>query len=167
MNASSNRSRRIGFSLIELLVVMAIIAVLIGLLVPAVQRVRESAGRTQCANNLKQIALAAHLHHDTHKILPPSRAAMHEGQTWAWTLLVNLDQRPLWEKWGPDEPYPGFAKGIAPTDITAKMLEDAVLTMGAQVPQYYCPSRRSPGLVYTKIFYVAGIEKFHGEDLTG
>lgn len=144
-----DRSRR-GFTLIEVLVVLAIIALLIGLLMPAVQRARESAARLQCANNLKNIGLACHSYLSVNQCFPPSRdlsflppgahapeqAGPIGGANWAVYLLPYLEQQSLYEKW---------KRTINPiTFIEYTFAEQSDEARKGIVPAYLCPTRRSP-----------------------
>lgn len=130
-----------GLSLVEVLVVIAIIAVLIGLLLPAIQKVREAAARQTCSNNLKQMGLAFHNHHETHNRFPyggvqvpfsggvqadisqTTPQGRERSWSWAYLLLPYLEQDPLYKS------------------------ADSELVRTTPVKEYYCPSRR-PAQVY-------------------
>jgi len=135
------RQVRKAFTLIELLVVIAIIAILIALLVPAVQKVRDAAARTQCINNMKQLALGLHGYHDTNKKFPPG--------AWGPDIVGGINPNP-------NKNNIGYAAFILPfieqTQIYANMKLDQDYTdttksnngqpavLGASLPLFLCPS---------------------------
>jgi prepilin-type N-terminal cleavage/methylation domain-containing protein/prepilin-type processing-associated H-X9-DG protein len=129
---------RRGFTLIELLVVIAIIGILMALLLPAVQKVREAANRAKCANNLKQIALAAHNYHGDYQAFPPgvyqllfASAPKYRGVTVFVDLLPYLEQDNLARDWDRTDPLNNTAGGASAKTATV-------------LPVLLCPSDLIP-----------------------
>jgi prepilin-type N-terminal cleavage/methylation domain-containing protein len=141
------RLRKSGFTLVELLVVIAIIAILIALLIPAAQKVREAANLTECMNNLKQIGLAVHQHHDTLHTIPtggwsdythPPTYLAPGRPTVAWEkpeqdgsvffqILPYLEQQEVWRGGG-----------------GGSIEECQIYALSTPIGVYYCPTRRPP-----------------------
>jgi prepilin-type N-terminal cleavage/methylation domain-containing protein/prepilin-type processing-associated H-X9-DG protein len=114
--AAGGRAPRRGFSLIELLVAVAIIAVLVGLLLPAVQKVREAAQRAKCQNHLKQIALAAHSYHGTHGTFPAGFTTTGgRARSWAVLLAPYYEHETLPQRWLTTNPAQGGRSALQAT----------------------------------------------------
>ncbi|WP_298858998.1 DUF1559 domain-containing protein [uncultured Gimesia sp.] len=130
----------LGFTLIELLVVIAIIAILVALLLPAVQQAREAARRSSCKNNLKQIGLALHNYHETHRALPPGWIVKKRFDShWGWGVMILpfVEQAPLYNK---------LSVG-SPLDLSGALSDVNLLPlMQTPISVFRCPSDTAPDL---------------------
>ncbi len=123
---SQPRSPRLhaAFTLVELLVVIAIIGILVALLLPAVNQAREAARRTQCTNNLRQVALAVHNYHSARNELPPMRVDDHQP-TWLMLILDQMEESQIKDLWDSN---------------LGCFYDQAYATRTATVNSFFCPS---------------------------
>ena len=164
----SNPGKRVqAFTLIELLVVIAIIAILVALLLPAVQQAREAARRSSCKNNLKQLGLALHNYHDTHRAFPPgfislknansttnnyhdpwveagstSTTLSYQGTSWMLMILPFTEQSALYDNW----------------DITGNVLANSTHAQ-TEISAFYCPTRRKKVRRVDVVIQLSGFTK--------
>jgi prepilin-type N-terminal cleavage/methylation domain-containing protein len=145
---SHRKSGRAAFTLIELLVVIAIIAVLIGLLLPAVQKVREASARTHCLNNLKQMGLALHNYHDAHQTFPPGFLAQAPAQPGEPMANQANNYTPGWSVFALMLPYVEQGNLAARIDYALPILHPTNrAARETLVPLYACPSDTAPRLI--------------------